>query len=266
MNYNQMLASTTSAKNQMDFQERMSNTAHQREVADLQAAGLNPVLSAKLGGASTPSGAEGDYSDPDTNALMGALKTVSLNAGTSAKAVEGLAGDIGEFLHETGAVIGDVLKDPGRFLPKVVDFYTGQNAEWSLPQSWINALNNVNVDAAGIANRLTGNRYARIFQNATGKYKNNGNGLGDVLNTILQYGEEKTRPYRKYTSFLKSPIPTALYMKGANSAKEFAKNAYGTGKSVAGKAKSTVKSAWNKVKSGAKKVWNKTSPKFMQIK
>lgn len=57
MDYN-----SAEAQKNRDWQEMMSSTAYQRAMADMKAAGLNPILAANLGGASTPGGAVGSIS------------------------------------------------------------------------------------------------------------------------------------------------------------------------------------------------------------
>ena len=78
------------ARENTQFQERMSSTAYQRAMQDMKIAGLNPMLAYQQGGAGTPSGSTAtmqaapvqrpDYQDPLAPAVSGAFDAYNKTA------------------------------------------------------------------------------------------------------------------------------------------------------------------------------------------
>ena len=90
--------SAEAAKNR-DFQEKMSNTAHQRQVTDLRKAGLNPILSALGSGASTPSGGQATMNDFAPGISKGAETAIAVRQQN--KALQGMDATIGNTEADT---------------------------------------------------------------------------------------------------------------------------------------------------------------------
>lgn len=71
-------ANAREARRNREFQERMSSSAHQREVRDLRAAGINPMLSRMGSGATTPGGDRAEVEDVGSKALGAAMAAAQL--------------------------------------------------------------------------------------------------------------------------------------------------------------------------------------------
>lgn len=171
MNYN-----SAEALANRQFQERMSNTAYQRAVADMKKAGLNPILAFANGGASSPGG----------------------SAGTISGASMGLA---------SSSALG-VSRSSG-FVPNSYSSTSWSKSDWyNASQSWNQMLTETHLSPYGLQKALTniGNETDKTISDVTDKMKKKAPGSDKIGHKPNNPMQDKTGAYgakRKPGDYLK---------------------------------------------------------------